>query len=219
MKVKIPHDWFGWPTADRHPNWAPINIPLHMSPDGLLGYIKVHKCASNTHTNWLINERGWGRAWSPGSRMHTLDNGPHRSPSPSSLLVLVRDPVDRWLSAVGTLGRFKYDPAVVATVQRYHDTHDDLFTKNMNQHFWPYTWFLDEWSRFADRMDLVDIVNGWDWFESHGVADVPKDRHTNKMEDKWKLREDLLTPDVESRIRRFHEHDYALCLRHGLDYR
>lgn len=217
MKVAIPHDWSGWPDAERHPAYQENLVPLHMSYDGSVGYIKIHKCASNTHALWLIRERGWGRGWRPGTRMHRLDRGFHKSPSPSSILVLVRDPIERYVSAVGTMGGFQYHEDTIEQVNRYHAEHDDLFTKNMNQHFWPCSWFTWEWEHFADRMEYRDISEGWDWFAAHRVEDVPE-RHTNRCESKSQIRDAILTPEVEARIRKFYQHDYATMEAHNVPF-
>lgn len=220
-KVAIPHRWSGYPDWDRHPNWEPIIIPLNTSEDGDLGYIKIHKCASNTHDLWLKQERNWKRSWRPGTRvwhLHSDRQSSRRNPDPSRIVVLVRDPVERWVSAVGTMGGFKYNGDVVASVNAYHRENDDLYTKNMNQHFWPYSWFVWDWRQFYDRMEFVDIADGWKWFSEAGVEGVPESRHTNPTERKDDIREAVLTPEVEARIREFHKHDYAMMAEKGIHY-
>jgi hypothetical protein len=220
-KVKIPQRWSGYPDRDRHPDWEPIIIPLLTSPEGDVGYIKIHKCASNTHSNWLKMERGWKRSWRPGTRvwnLHSDRKSSRRNPNPERIVVLVRDPIDRWVSAVGTMGGFKYNSEIISRVNTYHATHDDLYTKNMNQHFWPYSWFVWDWRQFYDRMEFIDIADGWGWFEEAGVPDVPTARHQNVTSRKDEIRDAVLTPEVEARIREFYKHDYQMMSEKGLHY-
>ncbi len=59
----------------------------YVSPDGRWGYLAIHRCASSSIGQWLKHDSGYG--WVRGGSFDDCE----------AVFVVVRDPVDRWLSA------------------------------------------------------------------------------------------------------------------------
>lgn len=197
------------------------NIPVIVSPNRRLGYIKVHKCGSNT---WGIHFRQrlqWDRAWAPGCR---VPNGSKRNQAPTNqltnVLFVVRDPVERYLSAVGTVsGGFRYDAGRCQEIVLHNLYRNDLYTADLNQHFWPYTWYLHEWPHLLDRLDAVDISHVQQWLIDHNIPLPPADEaHRNPTSDKDKIREHVLNSHTLDKIHEFYADDYRFLEEHGFAY-
>ena len=122
-----------------------MDFPLVISPDGKLGYLPIHKCASTTYNFHFQRRLGWGRSWREGLIMPMTDTV--FDPDPEEILVIIRDPEERMNSAIRQEGA--YDPS--------------------NPHFWSVDQFLTDWERFRDRMTFVYIEDVPVWCWRHGL--------------------------------------------------
>lgn len=121
----------------------PAPIPLWVSPSGAHGYIPIYKNGSTSFQYHFQRVLRWRRAWPDwfdGRTKDTVDN-----PDPRKILVITRDPMDRWESALRQVG----------------EVWDD-------QHLWPQGRFLTDWRQFLDRMEFVDLAFANDWLVDEG---------------------------------------------------
>ncbi len=188
--------------------------PLFLDPTGKLGYIKIHKCGSNSFANWLRVNQQWERAWPEGTRVKNLNRGRVKtveSPNPDEILIVVRDPAKRYVSGIEQIMGHKFRHDILKTIL---DFAPEVWTKNWNQHVAPYTWFVERWWQFADRMTFVDIADAHDAFRERGVE--MEDRHNNAADPQ--VREwltEALSP-ILPLLPTFYQHDYRLLNERGL---
>lgn len=189
--------------------------PLLTSPDGRLGYIKIHKCGSNTYYLHLMRKERWLRSFRKDSGFSTR-SGFRADPNPERIIVIVRDPIERWISGLVQVGGSQVNAEILYLAK----DSPEVYTHRRNQHLWPYTWFLWEWEPlFGDRFEVVLLSDAADWFLENNVPlPPPEDRHRNAgPRDAVELyRRELLTPERVKQLRAYYKHDYDLLRDHGI---
>jgi hypothetical protein len=189
---------------------------IYTSPDGKLGHIGIHKCGTNTWLTWVAGQEKWNRSW-PQDWMHCKSQYLHPSEvNPERVLIIVRDPVDRYLSGMQeVLQNYTDDQIERELVDAFRV---GLPVYKWNQHVWPYRWFVQDWIKFEERMDVRDISQGHDWFKKY-YGRRPGHEHLNKAEPGQKDRMLQWFPeDWPARVREVYHHDYVWLEKHGLSY-
>jgi len=196
-------------------------LPLFTDPDNQLGYLQIYKCANSTYTNHFRN-LGWKKSWVEGSEVSRQFAGRptnQPNPDPKKILVIVRNPVERYVSALVGVSGSKFD---LKKAQAAVETKDTLYTFNENHHFWPYTWFISPWEQFLDRMEFVDMRSSKDWLLANSLGlPAPQQQHLNVGPViATKAVETFIFKDREmiTRIHEYYANDYELLEERGLSY-
>ena len=148
---------------------APYTAHMCVSPDGDLAYLPVHKCASTTYNFHFQRRLGWGRAWPADAAVAVTalkDYVP--DPDPSEILVITRDPVQRWVSGMKQID-FWTAPSWGAVPW------DD-------PHLWPVGRFLSQWPQFGDRFVFHDMNDVDSWLSKHGLPSTEDHLNRGKIE-------------------------------------
>lgn len=202
-------------TLYKHPeNMNNHDLPLYTDVENRLGYLRVYKCGVTTYTKHFDN-LDWKHSWVSGSRfdLKYREAPKYRpDPDPEKILVIVRDPIDRYVSGILEIGGLKLFQDIVAQTE--------TITRNDDLHLWPFTWFVNEWDCFLDRMEFVDIKKVPAWLSANGVELPSKDQeHLNAKpkEEKLELRDLILANEgILTRIHEFYAADYELLTQRGI---
>lgn len=202
------------------PEWQDYRLqfgyPINVSPDGRLGYIGILKCGTNTWLNWVFGEEKWNRSW-PNPEMKSRAQWVHPSEvNPERVLVIVRDHVDRYLSGMRQCYYNHEERARTAEITRGFDV--GLTVCKWNQHLWQYLWYVQDWRKFEERMDVVDIHDAHGWFEKYYGKRPTHDRLNVAPQGGKDEMLDFFPEDWEDRVRTVYEPDYRWMEKHGLSY-
>lgn len=124
--------------------YSPQNHWCWLSPCGRVGYVQIHKCASTQMGGWC-QQQGWKR-----TKFWGEPQDPQRR-----YLVLLRDPVDRWISGTKQwIKKNNYVPSEFSD-QIWHLIHQHL---TFDDHTVPQYRFL--LGLKIKSIDAVDVVPG-----------------------------------------------------------
>lgn len=186
------------------------------SPDGTLGYLAIHRCASSSLAQWFKYDSGL--SWTRGTGFDPISvpqpaliptDGGRPIPQPDlivpvqEVLVVVRDPIERWLSAMAQVaqwdrqaGEADDDAAVTRTVAK--GSINTVYTNNDDAHFARQRAF---WVPYvAYPLTFVDIGDINEWMVERGLPPVPGNINQSKPAVKQRLRSEILTPLRRDRL-------------------